>query len=500
MINKIINKMKKHIKNALLLLIFAVSLTGCENYLDVNVPSGAIVEEDLEMKDLLGPLLFTTAYAQYYTETTTSNYVQYYAGYGYAAAGESSTSTTWNRIYTRILPNVRTLREKATNANATHYDAIGKIIEAVNMGLAVDLWNNVPYSQAGKVFEFPKPEFDSGEVVYGNAISLLDEAISALSAADNSGIPITGDIIYNGNIDQWLRAAYTFKARLQLHMIKNSDVTADDVYATISNGFTSNQDNFMLDYPSGEINPHYSTNILARNTSNYYRAPNDQLISALNGKTYPFQGTAVTIDPRLPAIFENEGEVNDPWRGFMNGGTEESSDGEPGNTFYKNGGYYTSANSPIIVITYAEAMFIKAEAAFLMNGGNTTSTGSTTIAYDSYKSGIEANMSMIGVNGADYMADPVVNVGTAGLMLNHIMKEKYIANIHNAETYNDFRRYNFSSDVFKGLALRLEEDDTGVYSGEWFRRMIYPFTEEDGNLDIVLANRQLPTVPVWWAE
>lgn len=497
-----INKMKKYIKNTLLALFVVAGFTGCDidSYLDVNVPSGAIIEEDLEMKDLLGPLLFTTAYTQYYTETTTSNYVQYYAGYGNAAVGESSASTTWNRIYTRILPNVRTLKEKAINANATHYDALGKIIEAVNISLAVDLWNNVPYSQAGYETEFPKPEFDSGEVVYGEAIVLLDEAINALSSADNSGIPITGDIIYNGDVDKWLRAAYTFKARLQLHMMKNGGVSAAEVLTTISNGFTSNADNFKLSFPAGEINPHYSTNILARATSNYYRAPNDQLISMMNGNTYPFQGGTVTVDPRLPAIFENEGEVNDPWRGFMNGGTGESFDGEPGNTFYKNGGYYTSANSPLIVITYAEAMFIKAEAAFLANGGNATSTGTNSNAYNAYMDGIEASMSQIGVDGTDYMADPVVNVGAGGLMLNHIMKEKYIANIHNAETYNDFRRYNFSSNVFKGLALRLEEDDSGVYSGEWFRRMIYPFAEEDGNLEVVLANKQLPTVPVWWAE
>ena len=146
-------------------------------------------------------------------------------------------------------------------------------------------------------------------------------------------------------------------------------------------------------------------------------------------------------------------------------------------------------------------MFIKAEALFLANGGTTTSVGTSQEAYDAYMAGISANMAKVGVNGASYLADPVVAVGSEGLMLNHIMKEKYIANIHNPETFTDFRRYNFSADVFKGLALRLESDDSeGDMVGKWYQRAIYPTSEKNTNENEVNENWQEPDVPVWWAN
>jgi len=502
------NKMKKLIKNIVIIVLFAVGFSGCDDYLDVNKPSDAVEIEDTPMQGLMGPVMLNTVYANYYAELTFGNYTQYFGSYGSGAAGEAYNSDTWNNIYTKILPNIKQIRNKASEINAVHYEAIAKILEAINMGFAVDNWDNVPYSQTGKPFEYPFPEFDSGKQVYSQVISLLNEAISDLEgedpAADLPAAKIgSEDLIYNGDKGKWLRAAYTFKARYQLHMMKNGGVSASDVLATIANGFTSNADNFELYFPEGKINPYYSTNILSRNTSNFYRAPNDQLISMMNGTTYPFESGIIAIDPRLPAIFENEGAIGDPWRGFMNGGSGESSDGEPANTFYKDGGYHTSESAPLILITYAEAMFIKAEAAFLVNGGTTASVGSTSEAYGAYMMGISANMSQIDVDdddGSDYMADAAVDVSEAELMLNHIMKEKYIANIHNTETFNDMRRYDFSNEVFKGLELRLEEDSEGDYVGEWFRRVNYPLSEENANEENVLANKQLPIVDVWWAK
>ena len=70
----------------------------------------------------------------------------------------------------------------------------------------------------------------------------------------------------------------------------------------------------------------------------------------------------------------------------------------------------------------------------------------------------------------------------------------------NPETFVDFRRYNFSDDVFKGLKLREEIDATGDYLGEWFRRATYPSTELNRNSENVEANQQTPITKVWWEE
>ena len=506
-------KMKKLILKTIIIALIAVGFTSCDDYLDVNTPSDAVNVEDVDMATLMAPVLQKTVYANYYTEATFGNYSQYFGGYGYSAAGKTQNSSTWSTIYLSILPNVKVIQAKADAVGAKKYRAVAEIVEAINMGLAVDNWDNVPYSQATNPLETVYPEYDSGEQVYSNIIALLDKAIAALQGSDDSGYSLgSEDLIYSGDYDQWIRAAYTYKARFQLRLMNKGMLSPSDVLATIENGFTSNADDFELGMPSDKINPWYSGNVLTAQTGNYYKGPNDQIVSMMNGATYPFESGVVLVDPRLPKLYVRliqddysrpiaDDDTTVPWRGGLNGGQGESSDGEQRNVFFKDGGYLTSNGAPLILITYAEAMFIKAEVSFLANGGNETSVGSSADAYAAYMEGISANMSKVKANGSDYMADTSVDVGEGGLMLNHIMKEKYIANNLNTETYVDFRRYNFSSDVFKGLALRVEgEDDESEMLGKWYVRAIYPTSEKTANSDVVGKNWQEPDVPVWWAN
>jgi len=495
--------MKKLIKTFTILTVILFGFAACsDSYYDVNTPADAVSYDQLDMKDLMGPVLYNTLLAQYSTTNVFGNYSQYFGGYGNAAAGRTELSGTWNYVYLYVLPNIKVIKEKAVAQNAKHYEAVALIIEAANLGLATDCWDAIPYSQASKPSEFPHPDFDSQEQIYADVFVLLDKAIGLLEAADNSFIGMGNeDLIYNGDFSKWLRAAYTLKARYELHLVQKGTKSPNDVLATIANGFNSNADDFMMTYPDDKLNPWYQNSILTRTTGNYYIAPNDQIISMMNGTSYPFESDALDIDPRLPVIYQNEGAEGSPWRGAMNGGDGSSSDGEPSNTYYKDGGYFTSATAPLILITYAEAMFIKAEAGFLANGGTTTSTGANSETYNAYVMGINASMTQFGADGTDYIADGAVDVGEDGLMLNHIMKEKYIANTLNSESYNDFRRYDFSANVFKGLALRLEEDDSDTdYKGQWFRRAIYPVSEKNSNPDIVAKYEQEPTVNVWWAD
>ena len=58
------------------------------------------------------------------------------------------------------------------------------------------------------------PSYDSQEVVYDQINMLLDEAISLLSGQDASGITVgDDDLIYGGDVNRWIRAAYALKAR-----------------------------------------------------------------------------------------------------------------------------------------------------------------------------------------------------------------------------------------------------------------------------------------------
>ncbi len=108
-------------------------------------------------------------------------------------------------------------------------------------------------------------------------------------------------------------------------------------------------------------------------------------------------------------------------------------------------------------------------------------------------------MSKLGVSSTDYIADPSVGMGAANLKLQNIMKEKYIADFLNPETFVDLRRYDFSTDVFKDFSLPAN-NASSEFPGKWFKRTNYPTTEELRNPDNVAKNKKSPTDPVWWEQ
>ncbi|WP_047415805.1 SusD/RagB family nutrient-binding outer membrane lipoprotein [Cellulophaga sp. Hel_I_12] len=494
--------MKKNITKLVVLAVATVFFASCsDDYFDVNTPSNTATLEQLRMQDLMAPVIHSTMEAQYSAELSFGNYVQNFVGTGGGAAGRTEAVGLWNQVYLFILPNLKAIKEKAIENNATHIGAITDILTAINIGIATDTWGNIPYSEAANGPDNNFPKFDLQEDVYTQIFSLLDGAIAALEAADNSGFNLgNSDLIYEGNSAKWLRTAYTMKARYQLHLVNKGTVSANDVLATITNGYTSNADDFQMFYDDKRINPWYSAEVLARATGNLRNDIASQLVSSMNGNYYPFLSGSISIDPRLPLFAEIPATATE-YKGFVSGGVGVSPDGSPANTRFKTDGYYTSIDSPLLLISFAEAKFIEAEAAFLANGGTTTSTGSNSAAYTAYLAGINASMAMYGVSGADYVADASVAVGEAGLMLNHIMKEKYINNFLNPETFVDFRRYDFSDDVFTGLVIREEQAaDTNEFMGQWFRRAEYPASEIARNATNALANQESPITPVWWDE
>ena len=492
--------MKNILKSVVVVLLITL-ISGCgKDFFDVNVPNTAVDASKLSMNDLLGPVIFHTIYGQYSAERSFGNYAQNFVGQGGSAAGVTSVSGTWSDIYLYTLPDLKVIRDKAEEVGAKHFDAVAQILIAINLGIGTDSYENIPYSEATQASNNFTPAFDTQESIYTAIFSLLDNAIAELEGPDNSGYApnSSSDLIYHGDLTKWLKAAYTLKARYKLHLInKEGAVTAaNDALAAIAKGFNSNSDDFQMTFTEKTINPWYSLEVLAKHTGNYHDVICDHLVSYMDGTSFPFTGGVVTRDPRLP-VYAQTDDGSDNYKGYVSGGQGVSGDGTSANTDFKEEGYYTNQASPIVVISYAEALFIKAEAEFLANGGTTTSVGTTQSGYDAYLAGIKANMAKLGVSSSDYLADPSVSMGAANLKLQNIMKEKYIANFLNPETYVDLRKYNYSTDVFPGLALPADNDQ-GEFPGKWFNRAQYPSTEAQRNPDNVTANQKSPVDPVWW--
>ncbi|MGB5242924.1 MAG: SusD/RagB family nutrient-binding outer membrane lipoprotein [Lutimonas sp.] len=491
--------MKNKIIKTIILLLLVVFVQACsDEYFDVNTPSGTASYEQLRMSDLLAPVIHSTIEGQYSAEQAFGNYAQNFVGQGGTAAGQTTASELWQQVYLYVLPNIAVIKEKAVESNAPYYEAVADILTAINLGIATDTWDNIPYSDAteGPINNFPT--FDTQEAIYNDIFSLLNNAIQILESTTDSDFKLgRDDLIYGGDMGKWLRAAYTLKARYQLHLTNVNSSAAADALASIEKGFTSNADDFQMFYDDKNINPWYSQEVLSKATGNFHNDVCKQIVSSMNGDYFPFDNDALEIDPRLPVFADNGGA--DEWKGYVSGGAGLAPDGTGANTGFAADSYYTSIDSPLILITFAEAMFIKAEAAFLVNGGTSSSTGSSGDAYAAYLDGISASMNKYGVDGSQYLSDASVAVSEDGLMLKHIMKEKYIHNFLNPETFVDYRRYDFSDDVFVGLEIREEEDSADPeFKGQWFRRADYPSSELNRNRENVLANQQTPVTPVWW--
>lgn len=489
----------------------AISIYSCsDSYFDVNTPSNTLPNEVIVMKDVLSPCIQYTMTAQFQASTNIAIVDQHITTIVQDRQGIdnhylSTLDNYWSTVYTKALPNIKILEEKAIGSNSSHYLAIAKILKAINIGQTTDIYGDVPYTEATLVGLNFAPKYDSQQTIYTDVIKLLDEAIVLFSSPNTSTFaPGTEDLIYAGNVSKWTKAAYTFKARYQLHLSKvnGSAATGSAVVTSLAKGFTANTDDFQIKYNSVNVNPWYASQ-LGLFSGNVLYAISNQFISYMNGGTvYPF--TTVAMDPRLPLLVDmrtyNSGGISGTQpttgAGFIGttNGTGTGSSAKIGTDFY-----YSNIAAPTVILSYAEAKFMEAEAQFLINGGSQTTTGTNAASYTAYKLGITANMTKLGVAATlqtAYLADTSIDKGLAALELKDIMRQKFIALYLNPETFNDYRRYDFSTNAFKGLAIPVNTDP--INGGKWIRRFVYSTNERGSNAANYSANFKPMVSPVWW--
>ncbi len=86
-------------------------------------------------------------------------------------------NTEWGTIYSGVLANDAIIRAKAKAANNPRAWALAQVMDAMALGLAADLWGDVPYVEALQYPKIAKPKFDAQASVYATVQSLLDSAI-----------------------------------------------------------------------------------------------------------------------------------------------------------------------------------------------------------------------------------------------------------------------------------------------------------------------------------
>lgn len=157
----------------------------------------------------------------------------------------------WNKTYL-LLNDIKSLEALVENGNST-YQGLALVMRAFLASTLTDLWGDVPYSEAIKGLSDGNfsPKYDTQEEIYtgtNGILQTLRDAVTTLEASRNN-LPIKGDLVYNGNVDQWIRFANSLRIRYLLR-ISNKINVATEMQEIVSSNLImqSNADNGLVPY------------------------------------------------------------------------------------------------------------------------------------------------------------------------------------------------------------------------------------------------------------
>ncbi|MBL7804387.1 MAG: SusD/RagB family nutrient-binding outer membrane lipoprotein [Saprospiraceae bacterium] len=388
------------------------------------------------------------------------------------------------------------------NAARSNVHNVARITRVLIFHRLTDLYGDVPYSQAGLGFyqQIYSPAYDAQADIYDNMLRELEEASDALDA---SGDPVTGDLIYNGDLAKWKKFANSLMLRLAMRHTKR-DIGKAQAWAEKAAGrgvMTSNADNAFILGDAATDRQTPCRNSIVMNLS--YEIPNMRL-----SQTF-VNWMKSHSDPRLFVFGENTDGTTDPntTLGMPNGYDLASQpiSGAPGYPGSVDGylrprlSVIGKLTGPTFFQTYAEVEFLLAEAA--QRGW---SVGGS--AQSHYEAGVRAAMTHLDQYDAagtlsSAQADAYLqqNPFDAANALTQINEQYWACTFLNEyEAFANWRRTgipNLTPTSFPG-------DITG---GQIPRRMRYPTAEYSSNgpnIEAAVARQgaDINTTRVWWDQ
>lgn len=237
------------------------SLASCEKWLDVNVNPNAATSAQAPYYQRLPWCQFYLEHtweipgsnAAYYTQTLASLHTQTNGAMNWNmnAANRGSNAQQW--FFTGCATNLRGMYDEAMAVGAYHYAAVAKFMRAFGFMEMVDLFGEIPYTDA--LGTSAAPVYDTGDVVFMGCLDELDEAIELFGKTQEDGAePLaTGDSWNGGDVDKWVKMCYLLKARWLVKLskkpagsYKEGKYDADEILACLAKGPKSNADDTVI--------------------------------------------------------------------------------------------------------------------------------------------------------------------------------------------------------------------------------------------------------------
>ncbi|HEX6941101.1 MAG TPA: SusD/RagB family nutrient-binding outer membrane lipoprotein [Longimicrobiales bacterium] len=397
----------------------------------------------------------------------------------------STIDALWSNMYSGPLKDVQTIIEKGEATGMPNHVAVGLVLKSWLFSVVTDLWGAVPYSEALQLSPeggTTTPKYDPQDQIYAGLLADLERAAGMFDTASASFG--SEDLLYGGDVEAWKRFANSMRLRLAMRISAADPALArQHAEAAIAGGvFQSNDDMAVLEYAGTPPNEHPLFENRVRN------GRDDHAIS----KTMVDMLIALD-DPRLQIYAEPSDSTGD-YVGMPNG----MNDGHPIvlKTISRIGDYWRrTPNAPAVIQSYAEVLFLQAEAA--LNGW---AAGGT--AAELYEAGIRASMEQYGIADSlitDYLMQPeVAFAADEATQREQIATQKWIALYGNGtEAFAEVRRTGFP-------VLTPGPSAENVNGGQIPFRMPYPGAEQTRNGSALAAAIAAQgggndySTPMWW--
>jgi hypothetical protein len=478
-----------------------MAATGCKkSFLDVNVNPNSLPTAtpafvltnamNTTANNMVSPNETGSYWSGQWTQS--SSYILSTATFSYIFTNTSF--NYWDGFYDN-LQDYQYVIDNSEKLNQKYFKGPAKVMKAYNYQALVDMYGNLPFSDALKGVGSLAPKFDDQKAVYEALIVLLDEAIVDLKANPFASQFASADIIFNGNVTNWVKFANSLKLRLLMHQAR---IAGRDAYITTEinkivtegSGFITGTEvgvggaSFFI-ATAGKTNPiydrwGYDANGAVRALARFPRPTKflfDQLIATndtfrLKRIAYAKGGEAggnpgVSVQPEIVSNY-----VGVPF-GIASGYTAPSTSYIGPSLFVK--GQY---NKPVVLMTAAEIQFNLSEAKQRFTG--VTLTGTAKSYYDE---GIVQSFRALGVPNAAAQAAVLSNSGIADAdwaastdKLRAIAIQKWLAlcNFSGLEAWTEYRKTN----------LPVTPQAATVTNSNRPVRLFYPNTESGSNSNV----------------
>ena len=300
--------------------MFVVFASGCEDFFDINVdpnnPAKVAVSQlltagEVAMVNSFGigsPGLSTPASILVHQTVQRGSVDQYNV-----STEDFQIQTAWQNLYSGALQDFKVIIDQGTEEKSPQYVGIAQILTAYTYSMMVDMWGDIPFSEALHGADVQYPVYDDDAGIYPQLFAMLDEGVANLETEEGAS-PGSDDVIYEGDLDKWRKFAKTLKLKMY-NQIRLVDDVADEVNALITEAdlMSDLEEDFELEYGTSvapdDRNPAFVLEYTPGNRPSYispyfYEIMTDK--SALNDVL------SGIVDPRVPYYWFEQLAPNDP--------------------------------------------------------------------------------------------------------------------------------------------------------------------------------------------